>query len=70
MKKVLFIMFAILFISSNCFAEKKEWHDKNFDFKKVNKVLIEFYFLPPGNGISENETEDIFLKKCQIFIKT
>lgn len=69
MKKVLFIIFTILFISSNCFAEKQEWHDKNFDFKKASKVLIEFYFLPPRNGISENETEDIFFEKMSDIYK-
>lgn len=63
MKRLVFLLLVFMFVFQTAFAEKKEWVDKNFDFKKANTILIQYNYLPHPDGISENETYDIFFEK-------
>lgn len=65
MKKVLFLIFLLLIVTSTVFAEKQEWFDKSYKFNQNNNIVLELYYLPQYNGISENETVEIFKDKTQ-----
>ncbi len=62
--KIFFITILLINIMSSCFAEKREWIDKNYDFSSSSKIYVIFNI--PDNikdGITEHETNDLFIKK-------
>lgn len=65
MKKIFLFVCLLLCFTTTALAQKQEWISKSYDFKKANNVLLEFYYLPPYNGVSENETTEIFGEKVQ-----
>lgn len=61
--KIFFITILLINIMSSCFAEKREWIDKNYDFSSSSKIYVIFNI--PDNikdGITEHETNDLFIK--------
>lgn len=65
MKKLILLTFLLCTIASAAFAEKQEWFNKSYEFNKDSNIVFELYYLPPYNGISENETAEIFVEKTQ-----
>lgn len=69
MKKMIFLMaFFILLANSYCFAEKKEWVDKTYNFSNVTRVM---FFGPNiaseiNNGINEKEIIETFNTKINL----
>lgn len=67
MRKLLIGLFILLTFCQIAYADKQEWVDKNYDFKKVTTVAV----LEPviagdiKNGISEKEISDIFQEKLK-----
>lgn len=66
MKKILALVMLLMLITTSAFADKQEWIDKNYDFSKAKRILV-YYIVPDElkNGITEKETEEIFLKTLQ-----
>jgi len=61
MKIISSVLFLLLFLTSTAFAEKQEWYDKNYDFTKVKRIIVNFV-IPEQlkNGVVEHETTELF----------
>lgn len=65
MKKIFLTVLLFLCFTATALAQKQEWINKSYEFDKTNNIMLELYYLPPYNGISENETAEIFIEKAQ-----
>lgn len=65
MLKNILIVFILMFITTNVYASKQEWKDKNFVFNKADNILIELNFFGENNGIYENEVFEIYEEKSR-----
>lgn len=65
MKKFFLLLVLLIFMmSGTVFAEKQEWIDKEYDFKAVKNIRIEYQVATElHNGIVEKETLSIFKEK-------
>lgn len=63
MKKIIILTLLLLCYTFAAFAQKQEWIDKNYNFKNSKRILV-IYDIPENlkNGITENETAEIFMK--------
>ena len=61
MKIISSVLFLLLFLTSTAFAEKQEWYDKNYDFTKVKRIIVNFV-IPEQlkNGVVEHEATELF----------
>lgn len=61
MKTIFLAIILTLLTTSNVFAEKQEWFDKNYDFSKVKRIVVNFV-IPEQlkNGVIEHEAREIF----------
>ena len=66
MKRILLLVIALMMITVSAFADKQEWIDKDYDFGKAKRILVNLT-VPDElkNGITEKETEEIFLEVLQ-----
>ena len=66
MKRILLFVIMLMMITVSAFADKQEWIDKNYDFRKAKRILVSFS-VPDElkNGITEKETEEIFFEVLQ-----
>lgn len=58
MKNIILTILLIL-VTATAYAEKQEYINKEYDFSRAKKIYFHFAYLPNGNGIKENETEDL-----------
>jgi hypothetical protein len=67
-KKIFLILCLLLLTCSTVFAEKQEWVDKSYDFKKVTTVAVLEPLIADDikNGISEKEIPEIFQDKFKL----
>ena len=63
MKKIFCILLILISLPSVVFADKQEWFDKNYDFSKVKRIIVNFT-IPEQlkNGVIEHEATEIFQK--------
>lgn len=61
MKRILSLLLILISLPSIVFADKQEWFDKNYDFSKVKRIIVNFT-IPEKlkNGVVEHEATDIF----------
>ncbi len=63
MKRILLFVIMLMMITVSAFADKQEWIDKDYDFGKAKRILVNLT-VPDElkDGITEKETEEIFLE--------
>lgn len=72
MKKYITLLLCLIFYSCTAFAQKQEWFDKQYDFKSLNNIYVEFFVNDElKNGITEKETQEIYEDKfLRKFVKS
>jgi hypothetical protein len=65
---ILTCILCILFVCTTVFAEKQEWIDKTFDFKKTKRILIYPIQVPDAikNGIIEKQIEETYWENAKL----